>query len=150
MTETPNPLSETQQETLRAVLDTIVPASQGGRLPAAGALGLAAVLADKAPLLMPALAPGLTWLDEQAGEPGFAGLGTAARRDALAALTERDPGFLPGLVFHTYLHYYQRGEVLVGLGLEARPPYPGGYPLEENDLSLLDPVRERGRMYRDV
>ena len=146
----PATLTEAQEHALSAVLDTILPASADGRLPAAGALGLAAVLAEKVPELIAVLAPGLASLDEAAGGAGFAALGPAARREALDTLAARDPGFVPGLVFHTYLHYYQRGEVLLGLGLEARPPYPGGYPVEENDLSLLDPVRERGKLYREA
>ena len=36
------------------------------------------------------------------------------------------------------------------LGMEARPPFPKGYEVEQGDWSLLDPVRARPKMYREV
>jgi hypothetical protein len=44
--------------------------------------------------------------------------------------------------------YYQNDRVLKAIGMEARPPFPQGYPLEEGDMALLIPVYERGRIYR--
>jgi hypothetical protein len=41
------------------------------------------------------------------------------------------------------LCYYRDDRVMVSLGLEARPPFPKGYVLEQGDWSLLDPVRAR-------
>ena len=63
-------------------------------------------------------------------------------------IATREPAFLPGLVFHTYAGYYQHDRVFEALGLEARPPHPKGYETEANDLTLLDPVRRRRRLYR--
>jgi hypothetical protein len=34
--------------------------------------------------------------------------------------------------------------------MEARPPYPKGYQVVQGDLSLLEPVRARGKIYRDA
>ena len=50
---------------------------------------------------------------------------------------------------HTYTGYYQHPRVLEALGLETRPPHPTGYPTIEGDLTLLDAVRGRARMYRE-
>ena len=37
------------------------------------------------------------------------------------------------------------------LGLEPRPPYPQGYEVEAGDYdSLLEPVRARGRLWRQA
>ena len=58
-------------------------------------------------------------------------------------------GMLRGLIFHTYMGYYQDGRVMEALGLEARPPFPLGYELEPGDLSLLDPVRRRPKLFRE-
>jgi hypothetical protein len=33
--------------------------------------------------------------------------------------------------------------------MEARPPHPKGYEMAPHDLSLLDPVRRREKLYRD-
>jgi len=34
--------------------------------------------------------------------------------------------------------------------MEPRPPFPKGFTIEEGDWTLLDPVRRRGKLYRDV
>ncbi len=60
------------------------------------------------------------------------------------------PGFVELLVFHTYSGYYQNPRVSVAIGLAARPPYPSGYELESGDLGLLDAVRKRTKLYREV
>lgn len=44
--------------------------------------------------------------------------------------------------------YYCDLRVLESLGAEPRPPFPKGFKVEQGDLSLLAPVRKRGRMYR--
>ena len=128
-----------QRRTLTAVLNGIIPASPERGLPGAGELGLAEVLDDvleDSAELRPLIARGLALADER----GVADL---------AALDADVPGFLPSLVFHTYMAYYQDPRVQRALGLEARPPHPLGYEMEPNDLSLLDPVRERPKLFRD-
>jgi hypothetical protein len=45
--------------------------------------------------------------------------------------------------------YYRDDRVLVSIGSEPRPPYPEGYDLEPGDWTLLEPVRSRGRLYRE-
>lgn len=44
--------------------------------------------------------------------------------------------------------YYQDNRVRSVIGIPPRPPYPQGYSVAQGDLSLLDPVRDRGRIYR--
>jgi hypothetical protein len=46
--------------------------------------------------------------------------------------------------------YYRDDRVISALGLEPRPPFPKGHTLEPGDWSLLDKVRGRPRMWRDV
>ena len=45
--------------------------------------------------------------------------------------------------------YYRDDRVLLALKLEARPPFPKGYTLEQGDWSLLDAVRRRAPFWRD-
>lgn len=45
--------------------------------------------------------------------------------------------------------YYADDRVLRSLALETRPPFPKGYDLERGDWSMLDPVRARGRIYKE-
>lgn len=46
--------------------------------------------------------------------------------------------------------YYRDDRVMASIGMEARPAFPKGYRVDQGDLSLLDPVRARGRIYRDA
>jgi hypothetical protein len=46
--------------------------------------------------------------------------------------------------------YYRDDRVVRSLGLEPGPPFPKGRTLEQGDWSLLDPVRDRPRMWRDL
>jgi hypothetical protein len=46
--------------------------------------------------------------------------------------------------------YYRDDRVVRSLGLDPRPPFPLGHKLEQGDWSLLDPVRARPPMWRDV
>lgn len=46
--------------------------------------------------------------------------------------------------------YYQRPEVLLGLGLDNKAPFPQGNLLKQSDLSMLEPVYSRGSIYREV
>lgn len=46
--------------------------------------------------------------------------------------------------------YYRNDDVMRSLDMEPRPPYPDGYDIPQGDLSLLDPVRKRGKIWRDA
>ena len=46
--------------------------------------------------------------------------------------------------------YYRDDRVFRALGREPRPPYPKGHDLEPGDWALLDAVRDRPRLWRDV
>ena len=46
--------------------------------------------------------------------------------------------------------YYRDDRVFRALGIEPRPPYPKGRVLEQGDWSLLDAVRGRPRLWRDI
>ncbi len=149
------PFSPQDTATLSAVLDEIIPPSEDGRMPGAGEVGLAAYIEEvigRSPELGPAVEQGLSALDAAAREAGgaFAELDAATREAVLNGIAGEQPAFLPGLAFQTFTGYYQQPRVLEGLGLEGRPPHPKGFPLEEGDLGLLDPVRERGQRYREA
>jgi hypothetical protein len=148
--------SDDERRALACVLDLLIPRSGDGRLPAAGELGIAAhierVVRHDLGLRM-TLAEGVAALDALAQRHGAAGFAALAGADQLAALKQQaaaQPALLPGLIFHTYAGYYQAGQVLEGLGLEPRPPFPAGHVLEPFDATLLEPARRRGKLYRDA
>ena len=85
----------------------------------------------------------------QQGE-SFATLDEAARQTLLEKMRAAEPDFMDRLAQQTVACYYQQDRVMVAIGMEARPPFPLGYQVEAGDLSLLDPVRARGRVYREI
>ena len=143
------------ERTLASVLDEIIPPSDDGKLPGAGALGVAAHIAqaiERAPELELTIAPGLTAANALANERHGRRFAELAREQKLAVLTALDsaqPAFVPTLTFHAYIGYYQHPRVIAALGLEPRPPHPQGYTMEPNDLTLLDAVRQRPKLYRE-
>ena len=87
---------------------------------------------------------------ERKGAGGFADLAVADRLELLNELAAAAPELLPGLLPPVYTAYYQRPEVARAIGMESWPPHPGGFEVESGDLSLLDPVRKRGELWRRV
>lgn len=147
--------TEAQRQTLDAVLDVLIPPGDDGRLPGAGQLHIAgAVEAQLAamPPLAEMVGQGLTALQAIAARRGgaFATLAAEARAAALDELNGGDHGFPPVLALYGYAAYYQQPRVLEAIGLEPRPPHPAGYRTIAGDLSLLAPVRQRGRIWREA
>jgi len=147
------PLTSAQRATLDIVLDMIVPPSADGRMPGAAEVGVPAYLYAEAPDALPVLCQELDELDRRSRERfarGFAALEQHERKSLIDAMRAREPSFMSRLAMETLACYYQHDRVLEGLGMEARPPYPKGYQVVEGDLSLLEPVRARGKIYRDA
>ena len=139
------------QASFGAVLDLLIPARDGS-MPGAGALGLGAYVEARLGDAQPLVAGAVAALDDRAREEGcedFAGLGGPRAAELLQEVAAGHPGFLESVIFHAYSGYYQHPQVVESIGLEARPPFPGGYGLEQGDLGLLDDVRSRPKLYRE-
>ena len=156
MNENENGFSTHERRLLAHVLDVIIPPRADGALPGAGELGLVEHVdraLDPTPDTRPMISEGLAAVSRLAAErnpAGFEALDLEERTALLNELSESQPTFLPSLLFHTYLGYYQNARVLEGLGMEGRPPYPKGYELEVGDLSLLEKVKKRDKLFREV
>ena len=142
----------TQRELLDALLDQIIPASDDGRMPAAGALGVADFIGDRITddvelkcLFQKGLAQAgmLISINGHRVEP-----------DVVKLLEEKAPDFFEALIRLAYMGYYSRGDIRGLLGLSPKPVHPEGYDVPEQDLdeirALTAPVEERGRCYRPV
>lgn len=149
------PFTAAQRGALAHVLDDLIPASADGRLPAAGAFGCAACVEQSLgalPELKAMVADGLTALDALARSRHPGGLDAMAPEARAGVLLEHagsEHAFPPILVLHAFAAYYQDPRILEILGMPAHAPHPRGYAMEADDLSLLDPVRKRGRIYRE-
>jgi hypothetical protein len=91
----------------------------------------------------------LALLRETAGDD-FAGLDDTKAEAAAMALLGRGGLAIAALGRAVLLCYYRDDRVFRALGREPRAPYPRGHELEQGDWSLLDAVRDRPRMWRDI
>jgi hypothetical protein len=66
----------------------------------------------------------------------------------LRGLQTEHPLVVAGAVGQTLLRYYEVDTVVRALGLEARAPHPQGYPVDDTDWALLEPVRKMDRIYK--
>ena len=80
----------------------------------------------------------------------FAALDDAKAEATAMALLRRERPEITALGRAVLQCYYRDDRVVRSLGLEPRPPFPKGHVLEQGDWSLLDAVRGRPRMWRDV
>jgi hypothetical protein len=97
------------------------------------------------------LAPNRAELADLLADLDRTGAAAIAERplDSLLAEIAGAHGAAFGLVSVAVIQaYYRDDRVMRSLGLEARPPFPKGYPVEEGDFSLVDPVRARGPIWR--
>lgn len=140
---------------LATVLDELIPSRPDGRLPGAGTLGVGAVVERAAAgtaELGPVLTQGFATLENLAraiNPVGFGALSRGARVEVLRDLEKVDPMFVPTLLTLACVGYYSNERVLTVLNGDARPPHPQGHEIEADDFSLLEGVRDRGKLFRD-
>lgn len=81
---------------------------------------------------------------------GFADLDEArAEAAAMRLLGGEDPALI-ALGRAVLQCYYRDDRVMRAVGLEPRAPFPQGHALEQGEWALLDAVRGRPRMWRDI
>ena len=150
------PLTADQLRALAPVLDAFIPRSADGTLPGAGELGIAADLdaaLRRAPEMHAMVVAALAELDRLAvrrGAARFTALPPDEQQAALGELSSTERAFPPMLMLYTFGCFYKHPRILAHYGLPTRPPHPEGFRVAPSDLSLLDPVRARGPIYRRV
>lgn len=153
-TETPSFLIDAQLVLVTSILDRVVPPE--GEKPGAGQLGVAEYLdrvVAASARLKKLFTRGLAQIEITShGQHSreFSDLPAEQRDAVLSEVESAEPEFFEALVRQTYNGYYTDSRVLELLGLEARPPQPQGYDVPPGDLSLLENVKRRGKVYRDV
>jgi hypothetical protein len=140
-------LTPVQRDDLRVVAGMIVPASAEYNVPGADDTAIQADMLATLGRDAAAVREALDHLARLSGTP-LAEL-DAARREAVAKEFRASGGGAAAALIRVVLQcYYRDDRVLLSLGLELRPPFPKGYPLEQGDWSLLDPVKARPSMWR--
>jgi hypothetical protein len=142
-------LSADERRSLRCLVGIMIPASKEYGVPGADD---DAIFSDIVASLGPDarfVSAALGRLDALCGG-SFADQGSAGRQAACEALRNESSPLVAVLVRVTVQCYYRDDHVMRSLNMEPRPPYPLGFEVESGDWSLLDPVRARGKIYRDV
>jgi hypothetical protein len=142
-------LSEPERALLRVVLGVIIPGSDDGHMPGAADIDTFSRLdQDTAAVYQHALGMLETACQAQ-HDKGFAQLAAAQRTELIEGLETQHPELIGMLIGQTFALYYQDDAVVTALGLEPRPPHPGGYDIGVTDWGLLEPVKGRPKMYRE-
>lgn len=135
------PISGGAIAVLRALLDTLVPASDDSRMPSAADVDFLGHLERFDADYVAELAAVLRAFDDE-----FARLDLAARVAEVGRFAQGDPAAFGQLIQRVYDCYYQNERVRIAIGVTAGPPFPEGNTVVAGDLSLLDPViRNSGR-----
>ena len=147
--ETAMTLTPAETEDLRCIAGLMIPVSETYGVPGADDPAIFADIITSLGRDFIAVRQALAELATLSGG-AFADL-DATRRKAVVASFRARGGALPAALTRVVLQcYYRDDRVVRSLGLEPRPPFPRGHTLEQGDWSLLDPVRARPKMWRDV
>ena len=143
------PFDDAQRETLRVIAAAMIPASEALHLPGADDPVILDDILASTGRDTKVLADALTMLHSAAaGE--FAALRSAGPGTVLERFRTENCSVAAILELVIAQCYYRDDRVMRAIGMEPRAPFPKGYDVEQGDWSLLDPVRARGKIYRDV
>ena len=134
---------------LRRLVGFMVPSSTDYRVPGANDGAIFADIVRSLGRDQSAVRKALAMLREMAGGD-FAAIDEAEAEATAMALLRREGPEITALGRAVLQCYYRDERVIRSLGLEPRPPFPKGHTVEQGDWSLLDAVRNRPPMWRDV
>ena len=143
-------LNPSLRPVLSALLDTMIPENQSLSAPSGGidevVDDVIATLTGNAVEIVTSMLINLT--EHERGS--FAELDSNSRWQIFQEL-EKTNGheirILGGILLQCY---YRNDAVLRSLGMEARAPFPQGNEVDQGEWHLLDPVKNRGKLYREV
>lgn len=142
-------LSEAESRVLRRLAGFMVPSSQAYRVPGADDPAIFADIVRSLGRDEQDVRKALARLGEMVGGD-FATIDARTAEATALALLAREGPEITALGRAILQCYYRDDRVLRSLGLEPRSPFPKGHTLEQGHWSLLEAVRGRPRMWRDV
>ena len=149
---TDNLLTEVQRRTLEALMDIVIPAHEARRMPSAKTIDLMSYVNEFANTSIKKIESELDSLNESSlkeSKIDFADLKVEDQQALTEKLKSIQHGFVQITVYQTLQCYYQDDTVLTALGMAPGAPFPNGNDVPQGDLKLLDPVRARGKIYRE-
>ncbi len=133
------------------VLDSILPADPALGMPAGSSVNLEAHMSRVG--LASIIDEFLCLLDKASHESAgraFTDLSAQERLAAINACRTRDVRLFSAFLTEALRAYYSDPFVLRRLASGATPPFPQGNVLGSDDWSILEPVFERGPIWRDI
>lgn len=145
--------SDAQIELVTEVLNRIIPANE--ELPGAGeiAVNFLDEVVGGSPRLKRILHHGLSQIEVCAYRmyaKDFPSLSGEQMHVVLRQVEVDEGEFFDLLVRQTYNGYYTDPRIVELLGLEARPPQPLGHRVDQGNITLIENVKNRGIVYREV
>lgn len=147
------PFSEAQRATLNRLADLLIPASTDGRMPAASSLDLYAEAGVLSAADQAVLETGLADIGKRAQAKHGTPVTQLTDADAMAlidAMRAEGSAFVQAFTVQTTGRYLMNETVMPLIGLPPRPHWPQGHGVEEGDWSLIDVVKLRPKIYREV
>ena len=142
-------LGDAEKRTLAAMCARMIPASDEFKVPGADDALIQADIAKSLGRDATAVHAALAKLEAIAGG-SLADLTVEKQETACATLRAEGAMDLTLLTRIILQCYYRDDRVMISLGMEPRPPFPKGHVLPQGDWSLLEPVRARGKIWRDA
>ena len=143
-------LNAEQKKILTVILNMIIPRSEDGKMPGAIDVGFFTFIDNTEKFFW--IKEGINKIIDEAQNKycnNFATLDVSEQKEIINQLRRKYLRFFNGLTIQVMQCYYKNEKVLELIGVEERPPFPNGYQIEKGDLSLLEPVFLRGKIYRD-
>jgi hypothetical protein len=144
-----NELTPVELRDLRRLAGFMVPSSADYRVPGADDAAIFADIVRSLGRDQNDVRKTLAMLREMVGGD-FAAIGEAEAETMAMALLRRQGPEITALGRAVLQCYYRDNRVTRSLGLEPGPPFPKGRTVEQGDWSLLDAVRNRPPMWREV
>lgn len=136
---------------LDQILDTFIPGNTSEGIPSASEIGFFEYLKQNS--LQHVAFDLVEILDRVCMEDfrrSFIELDADERLQVLNACRTANLMVFTDFVTHLLRCYYTSPAVLKEVGAGSVPPFPSGNMMPEDDWTLLEPVYERGKCYRDV
>ena len=143
-------LDKEQNRALTSLLNLIIPASEDGKMPGASDIVFIDYINNENQLSL--IQEGLIRIIDETNNQycqEFSALSVADQLTIVNVLKRELFRFFTDLTTQVVQCYYQHDDILKAIGLDARPPFPEGYDVEEGDILLLEPVFLRGKIYLD-
>jgi hypothetical protein len=142
-------LTDAQQQSLRCIVAHMIPANARYGVPGADDDMIFADIVSSLDRETAAVRQAVALLDGIAGG-ALSASSTERQQSILREFRRQQPALTAALTAATVRCYYRDDRVMRSLGMEPRPPFPKGFDVAQGDWSLLEPVRARGKIYREA